>query len=198
MTRQSIVDAARRRFISQGYVGTTIDQIAADARVTPKTVYAVTGGKRGLLRTVIEPWSAATEVDSSLEQMRSIRAGTDVLVLLAATVRQLADQTRDLIRLIHDAAPRDESAAATLASTNDRIRQNLATVADHLLATGNLKDGVSVGRATDVLQFYFGPEGYLYLVDQLEWLPEHAEQWLVEQASFALLPTADVHALAEC
>ena len=72
MTRQSIIDTARRLFAEQGYTTPTVDQIAREARVASKTVYMTTGGKKGLLRTVVASLSEAAEVDTSLEAMRAL------------------------------------------------------------------------------------------------------------------------------
>src|SRR5258706_14661268 len=51
-TRRAILKAARRLFSERGYFATKVDDIAALARVAPATVYAVSGGKHGLLRTL--------------------------------------------------------------------------------------------------------------------------------------------------
>src|ERR1700719_4829162 len=64
-TRQAIVKATRQLFSERGYFATKVDDIAALARVAPATVYAVSGGKQGLLRTltdtaVSDPMIAAT------------------------------------------------------------------------------------------------------------------------------------------
>src|SRR5216683_2194712 len=48
-TRQAIVGAARQLFSERGYFATKVDDVAALARVAPATVYAVSGGKQGLL-----------------------------------------------------------------------------------------------------------------------------------------------------
>ena len=50
-TRQAIVKAARQLFSERGYFATKVDDVAALARVAPATVYAVSGGKQGLVRT---------------------------------------------------------------------------------------------------------------------------------------------------
>jgi AcrR family transcriptional regulator len=52
-TRPAIIDAARRLFAERGYFATKVDDIAAEARVAPATVYAVTGGKQNLLDILI-------------------------------------------------------------------------------------------------------------------------------------------------
>lgn len=180
------MDAARRRFAEQGYVATTVDQIAEDARVAPKTVYAVAGGKRGLLHSVIRPWSESAEVDGSLASMQTMRSGSAVVDLLALTVSRLCEQLRDVIHLVTDAAKQDEVAATAMEQTMARIRQNLRLVAQHLGRLGELQPEMTTERATDVLQFYFRPDSYLRLVDELGWPPDQAEKWLVEQAISAL------------
>jgi len=56
-TRQAIVDAARKLFAERGYFATRVEDIAGEARVAPATVYAVTGGKQGLLDELIATWT---------------------------------------------------------------------------------------------------------------------------------------------
>src|SRR6516164_3451043 len=65
-TRQAIVQAARKLFTERGYFATKVDDIAAEARVAPATVYAVTGGKQGLLGELITTWTPAPIVDATL------------------------------------------------------------------------------------------------------------------------------------
>src|SRR5690349_8430258 len=48
-TRSLILDSARALFTSRGYGGTTIEAVAADAGVSPQTVYTAFKNKRGLL-----------------------------------------------------------------------------------------------------------------------------------------------------
>ena len=46
--------AARQPLSEHGYFATKVDEIVALVRVAPATVYAVSGGKQGLLRTPME------------------------------------------------------------------------------------------------------------------------------------------------
>src|SRR5690242_6540456 len=52
-TRQQMVAAAAQLFVERGYVGTTLEAIAAAAGVAVQTVYAVFHTKRALLADVI-------------------------------------------------------------------------------------------------------------------------------------------------
>src|SRR5690242_4640754 len=51
-TRQSIVDAAKTRFLRDGFAATTIAAIAADVGVSVDTIYKTFGGKPGLVRAI--------------------------------------------------------------------------------------------------------------------------------------------------
>src|SRR2546423_2284256 len=53
-TRRAIVAAARRRFGHAGYAATSVDDIAADARVTKGAVYHHFGSKDRLFRAVYD------------------------------------------------------------------------------------------------------------------------------------------------
>ena len=114
-----------------------------------------------------------------------------MLALVAQTVRQLTERTRDVIRLLGSAAWQDESAAKALTETNARIRHNLQQVAGHLRETQTLKASIDIEKATDVLEFYFRSDSYLYLVDTLHWQPENASGWLADCAGAALLTNRD-------
>jgi len=52
-TRGAILAAARQRFLHYGFKKTTIDEIAADARVGKGTVYLYFGGKEEILLTIM-------------------------------------------------------------------------------------------------------------------------------------------------
>ena len=56
-TRRALLDAADRRFESQGYFGTTLAEIAADAGVTKGAVYANFRSKADLFLSVRQEWS---------------------------------------------------------------------------------------------------------------------------------------------
>src|SRR4051794_15873856 len=52
--RATVVGVAERRFLRDGYTATTIAGIAAEAGVSPDTIYKSFGGKPGLVRAIRE------------------------------------------------------------------------------------------------------------------------------------------------
>ena len=51
-TREALLDAARHRFLAEGFAGTTVAVIAADVGVSVDTIYKAFGGKPGLVRAI--------------------------------------------------------------------------------------------------------------------------------------------------
>jgi AcrR family transcriptional regulator len=64
-TRARILDAARRKFSSDGYDGTTIRAVATEARIDPSMVMRYYGSKDGL-------FAAAADVDLDLPDLEQI------------------------------------------------------------------------------------------------------------------------------
>src|SRR5579863_4456356 len=83
-TRQAILDAARQLFAERGYFATKVDDIAAKARVAPATVYAVTGGKYGLLSELIRIWTTDPIVETKTTHMLEMSDPVAIIRELAA------------------------------------------------------------------------------------------------------------------
>lgn len=193
-TRRAIIAAARALFASQGYFSTRVEQIAERARVTPKTVYSVVGGKQGVLTLLADQWIDAPVVTEGLRRLPVLRDAREVLVLLSSCVRSQFDDHADVIRIFLTTAPHEPAAAEVLRRGTARIRADLSQVAQRLHDLGGLPPRLSVERATDVLWFYFGLTSYPLLVDQNGWPPQEAAHWLADQALAALTtpaPTPD-------
>jgi AcrR family transcriptional regulator len=176
--------AARELFAERGYFATRVDSIAERARVAPATVYAVGGGKQGLLRTLIEQWSASPRLAEYDEQVEHAADGDEVLRITAAGTRETRETWGDVMRVVLATAPHDETAAAGLAVATERYRAAFALVADRLVALAS--SDLERERIVDVLWFYFGYASYFVLVDDNGWSFAEAEAWLLEQVRRAL------------
>ncbi|OLT16482.1 TetR family transcriptional regulator [Pseudonocardia sp. CNS-139] len=185
-TKQAIVDAAREVFSQKGYFAARVEEIAATARVSPATVYAVAGGKQGLLRTLADEWAAAPVVERFPLRIRGACDPAEILGLLAALTRRMRQDYGDIIRLVLTTAPHEATAADGLARATARFRDGIAAVAHRLAELGALRPGVGAAEAVDVLWFHFGHPGFATLVDDNGWSYTRAERWLCEQARRAL------------
>src|SRR5215813_10516966 len=88
-TWRAVVAAARELFAEMGYSGTTVQQIARRARVSPATVYAQCGGKQGLLQTLMDEWTAGPLVREIIEACAAAPTATEKLSVLADGYRAI-------------------------------------------------------------------------------------------------------------
>jgi AcrR family transcriptional regulator len=190
-TRRAIIAAARELFAERGYTATKVDEVAALARVSPATVYAVAGGKQGLLHTLVDDWTQAPEVDEAYRAIEASDTADGVLSNVAATCRQMRCDWGDVMKIVLATAPLDETAAATLRTATDRYRAGTLLAARRLADLGALKPGLRIDDANDILWFYFGYSGFFTLMEDNAWSADRAEEWLREMAAIAVLGSHD-------
>jgi AcrR family transcriptional regulator len=186
-TRQAILDAARKLFAQRGYFATKVDDIAAEARVAPATVYAVTGGKRGLLDELIRIWTTDPIVETTITHIGASSDPVAILREVSSVVRQMREEWADVMRLLLTTAPNDPKVAEQLRAATRVYRGAFAPIAQRLSDLGALRPDLDVEQAVDLLWFYFGYSSLFTLHDDNRWSYERAEQWLAEQACRELL-----------
>lgn len=91
-TKRALLDAADRRFASQGYVGTTLAQVAADAGLTKGAVYANFRSKADLFLAVRKEWSFSglPAVGERLADMHDIES---CMIVVADWVATFGDES---------------------------------------------------------------------------------------------------------
>ena len=170
--RARIVEAARDRFLTHGYAATTVASVAADAEVSVDTIFKSFGGKLGLLEAA---WWRALQGQQqerpAQERADAVTADGDARTMIrtwATLSGEVAGQTSRLFALIRSLAVVDP-AVSTLydrieASRTERMTHNARLLA----ATGELRPGLSIGQARDILLAVSGhlPEP---LLDRAAW-----------------------------
>ena len=186
-TRAAIIAAARRLFAEQGYAQTKVEEIARAAQVAPITVYSAVGGKLGILRTLMEIWSATPKNDELLNHVLAQREPRAVIACLAAGVRSLREEFGDIAYFMQDAAPHDPDVHKSLEVATCRYREFFVHVVEHLANLGSLRPDLTSRDAADICWFYFGYWGFYTLHNENGWPYERAEAWLCDMATAALL-----------
>ncbi|OBF20150.1 hypothetical protein A5725_17255 [Mycobacterium kubicae] len=186
-TRRKILDSAMRLFLDHGYGKVTVGDIAAAASLALPTVYASTGGKAAILGTLIDEAVKDPIVDQTLSAVRKSKSGNEILGIAAHGTRVDNERYHDIIEVLKHAAAVDANAASILQQSNDEYRRALSHVARRLRTLKATPAGMTESRATDVLWFYFGHDAWHLLVADRGWPWDDAEQWLLAQATVALL-----------
>ena len=186
-TRQAILDAARKLFAERGYFAAKVDDIAAEARVAPATVYAVGGGKRGLLDELIRIWTTDPIVEATITDIGASSDPVEIIREVSSVVRRMREEFADVMRLLLTTAPHDSNVAEQLRGATDVYRGAFVPIAQRLSDLGALRPGLDVEQAVDLLWFYFGYASLFTLHNDNGWSYERAEQWLADQACRELL-----------
>ena len=176
VTRNLILDAARALFLVQGYGATSIEQIATEAGTGVSTIYAVFGNKRELLAQV--RWRAVQAADiPDLESMTPAgSAAPERLALLAARFRKLYESAGDVFVVQRAANDSDREVAANWAQASRDRRAHMERLLKPLAR--ELRVGLTLSRATDVVEAVLGFEVYEVLVNRHAWSPAEYEGWL--------------------
>lgn len=192
-TVRSIIEAARLAFIEQGYAATTMPAIAKRAGVSLDTVYASIGKKPTLFRLLVESAISGSGHPVEAEQrdyviaIRAESTAAGKLGIYAAALARIHTRLAPLLRVLQVAAPLDADLESLWREIAERRSTNMRTFAENLLATGQIRAGLSAERIADVIWSMGSTEFYLLLVDERNWTVEAFERWLGESWAALLL-----------
>ncbi|MFH9969220.1 TetR/AcrR family transcriptional regulator [Streptomyces mirabilis] len=186
-TRAAILDAALRLFLEHGYGKVTVGDIARESGTAVPTVYASTGGKASILAHLISKGIGDPIVDQTLVAVRASHEPREAVAIATHGVRVDNERYCALLQILITAATLDETAAETLTGANRVYRKALAIVAGQLEGMHALREGLTQGRATDILWFFLGHQSWRLYVTDCGWSWNDTEQWLADQVSAALL-----------
>jgi AcrR family transcriptional regulator len=192
-TRRAVVAAAAELFVAHGYAGTSLAAIAAAAGVARPTVFAAFGSKVALLRQVLDqalvgddepvpvasrPWFAP------VWQARTPAAVLDAYATVCTLIGERAAAVFEAVRRAADDAPE----AAELWATLQQNRQAGARmVLEHARRVGDLRAGLEMERAVDILWFWNDPAHHAALVRGRGWSPGEYRDWLSARMRESLL-----------
>jgi TetR/AcrR family transcriptional regulator, mexJK operon transcriptional repressor len=121
-----ILTTALGVFLRSGYGASTLDELAAAAQVTKRTLYAYYGDKSGLFTAMVRDLAAAVSLDASRDR--------DTLETLAARIvsRVHSDELVALHQLVIGESARFPELALILHSNGDA--RHIARLAEHIRA----------------------------------------------------------------
>lgn len=172
-----ILTVARELFLRDGYAATTVAGVASAAGVSVETIYKTFGGKPGLIRAIqrsglagVGPVPAPDRSDQMSAQDLAPRA---ILRHWATLTTEVMPRVAPIILLVRAAAATDPDMDRLLAEINDQRLQRMHHNASQLTNHGPLRDGMSIGKARDVMFAYTAPELYEILVTHQQWPIDH-------------------------
>jgi AcrR family transcriptional regulator len=192
-TRRSILVAARRLFLQQGYAATTMPDIARSAEVALDTVYAAVGKKPALFRLLVETAISGEDETITAEErdyVQAIRAEPEAaskLRIYAGALSRIHPRLAPLVTALQAAAPLDSDLKSLWREISERRAANMRLFAEDLATTGLLRVELTIPAAADIIWSLGSPEYYVLLVEQRGWALQQFERWLGETWARLLL-----------
>jgi AcrR family transcriptional regulator len=178
VTRRFILAAAKRLFTAQGFDKTTVDGIAAAARVSAPTVYALFKSKEWILKELIHE-TVFDERDRSLvNETASSHDPKQALKVVARIARQVHDAQESEIGLIRGASVLSPELRALVLGEEDIRYERQQFVILALQKEGLLVDTLNTAHARDILWSFTSRDLYRMLVVEKGWSSDEYEAWL--------------------
>ena len=188
VTRQRIIDAARRLLVNGTYSSVTMDDIASEAGVAYQTVYSVFGTKLRLAQAIIASGFHVEGVDELIALARESPDPEVALRTGARIARRLNEACADLVRFMRESG--DPDLLKHHHEMEARRLSEVGLVPKRLESSGRLRPSLSAAEVLDVIWALSGADWYIQLVFQRGWSPSRYEQWLGDALiSLLLQPT---------
>lgn len=189
-----MIDAAVRLFLSRGYAGTTMAVVAAEAKVSPDTVFHLFGSKRALLQSAVDVVVGGDDEDVALLERagpQALRAETDQgrqIAMFAAGISVQLERIAPVDDMLRSAAAVDADVAALRHDVQHRQRrQAMTAVVGWIASNGPLRDDMPVEQAAAVVWTLTSPEVHRMLRVDWDWPAERYARWLDETLTSSLI-----------
>lgn len=176
-TRRRIRQSAGRLFAERGFAATTIAQIAEGAGVSVQTVYAIFGGKPGIVGAMLEELEQAGGIDERIPAMIAEPDPRKQLRMFVAFNRAAFERGAPIVRAVIEAKG-DAQVAAIGQQGDARRREGTIGLAEMWVGKGASRAGLSAKEVANRLWLLTSAEQYLLAIDNLDWSPEEYERWL--------------------
>jgi AcrR family transcriptional regulator len=188
------MDAARRLFVAQGYVATTVDEIAAGAGVSKPTVFAAVGSKSTIMRRLREQAMAGDDEPVAVAErpwFQTALAELDPYEAVRLHARMSAGMHRragDLNEVLRSGAGADVELRELWETAERQRRIDAATFVDNLLTKTDLRPGLDRDAAVDVVWVLTSADAFHRLVRMRRWSYQKYDAWLIQTFLDQLLP----------
>jgi AcrR family transcriptional regulator len=193
-TRSRIASAALHLFLNRGYVSTTIESIASEARVAPATIYQAFGTKQAVLAAALDAAITGHDEPGPLLARKWVTTASrhrDPRRRLAAVTRgaaRVAGQTAALKEVMRDAAATDPGVLELIREDHRRRRETQRALVGLAIGDARLRPGMTLERAADTFFLLVNSDAYRLATSLLGWSHHQWQRWLVDVITRDCLP----------
>jgi AcrR family transcriptional regulator len=188
-TRAAILEAARELFIERGFVATTMQAIAARARISPATLYTAFTNKRSLLPALVDQSIAGDDAPVPMldrpwvHELRAEPALQRRIAILARNGRLILERRAPVDEVIQAAAASDPDIATLWRAGKAQRLAGQSELLRIVAAGAGFRDGLGEGDAVDTLYALGSPETYRLLTVDRGWSPARFERWYADSVA---------------
>lgn len=187
--KKLIIDAAMALFLEDGYVATTMDDIAERAGVARRTIYNQFGSKAALLLAAINDRVVGAGERSPVSDQEAIREMEDPHQMIEAFIRVhvgVAERSLPLLRITFEAAAVDGEVAKQYERNEEYRYQAQQVLIDALNDKGFLRSDVSLSYLRRGFWLLAGPQ-LLITATQAGWNIETYARWVKDTVTGLLI-----------
>jgi AcrR family transcriptional regulator len=191
LTREVILDVARRQFAESGFAAASVRPIAQEAGISLQTLYATFGSKQGLLLALVDTVREQTGGAEARERITRSEDPQELIELAAGLRRRILEVCGDIIVTFREGAAGDPQVAAAYDEGQRRMREGIERMCGRLQTLGALRKGLTRRKAADQMAALFVAEIYEELTGPRSgWSPDEYERWLRDRLGDVLLEPA--------
>lgn len=196
-TRRRIIESAATHFTTDGYAPTTMEQIASRSGVAVQTVYYTFGTKGHLLCRAMDFLASGGHEPEPVAQrpwMREAMTTASARRALAIAVEHGVDifgRAAPLWPAVNAAAAEDPAVEQYWSGVNAERRAGMERLVARIARLGELRPGLTVGTASDILFVLNGHGTFQGLVSEAAWPLVEFKAWLYATLVDQLLAPGD-------
>jgi AcrR family transcriptional regulator len=187
VTRARVLKAAKALFARRGIDAVTIAELAARARVSTATVYAVFKSKEGILHALMEAALFGGRYQAASARLDGVSDPVEQIAMTAAVARAIYESESAELGLMRGASA-FSPALRKLEQTFEDMRLSMQHERiKRLYAEARARPGLPIAKARRLLWMYTSREVYRMLVQEAGWTPDEYEAWLSQTLVDALV-----------
>lgn len=188
LTRDEILQAARRLFAERGYARTSVRDIAQAAGVSTQTVYDSIGTKQALVVRLNDLIDAESGIGAIAGRAASSSDPAEVVSATARVSRALLEHCGDILHALVSGAAAEPDLTAALDEGQRRHLGGAAMIVGRLDDLGALSPDLDQAAAIDTLAVLSDVRFALMLRESYGWSLDRIEAWITDASRTLLLP----------
>jgi len=187
LTRDEILNAARRLFADRGYSRTSVRDIAREAGVSAQTVYDSVGSKRALVARLNDVIDVEAGVADIARRAAESSDAAEIASTGARITRSILEHCGDIIRALVTGAAAEPDLAAVLDEGHRRHLAGATQTVETLDRLGFLAPELDRTEAVESLAAATDFRFALVLRDDYGWSLDRIENWIASTSRTLLL-----------